>query len=115
MTTTNGGGYGMWWGTSFASPVVAGVAALTLGANPSLSAQQLVTLLEQNSDDLGASGYDAQFGYGRVNAYRTVAAAGGTIRIQPATTSPSSSSAAVRLLHAHPGERGRRIVYGLER
>jgi hypothetical protein len=85
VTTTAGGGYGGVSGTSFSSPIAAGVAALVLSRNPSLSAQQLVTLLEQNSDDLGAPGYDPIFGWGRVNASRAVVAAGGG-----ATTPPPS-------------------------
>jgi thermitase len=75
LTTTLGGGYGYWWGTSFSAPIVSGVAALALGANPSLSAPALVNLLEQNADDLGAPGFDSSFGWGRVNAFRTVSAA----------------------------------------
>ncbi|HLX71676.1 MAG TPA: S8 family serine peptidase [Verrucomicrobiae bacterium] len=75
--------FGAWQGTSFASPVVAGVAALVLSANPTLSNDQVVSLLEQSADDLGAPGYDAYFGYGRVNALRAVslasAAPGATI------------------------------------
>src|SRR5262249_39763771 len=53
---------------------VAGVAALALSANPTLSNTQLVSALEQNADDLGPAGYDSSFGYGRVNAFRTVTA-----------------------------------------
>src|SRR5207248_8873402 len=49
VTTTNGGGYGAWYGTSFASPIAAGVAALALSLRPSLSNSALVSLLEQNS------------------------------------------------------------------
>src|SRR5205085_11926954 len=49
LTTNDGGGYGAWWGTSFSSPIAAAVGALALSANPSLTASQLVTLLEQNS------------------------------------------------------------------
>ncbi|MDE3167223.1 MAG: S8 family serine peptidase [Acidobacteriota bacterium] len=75
LTTTNGGGYAYWYGTSFASPIATGVAALALGANPALSASGLVTLLEANSDDLGAAGYDPYYGWGRVNAAKAVAAA----------------------------------------
>src|SRR5579871_2035088 len=56
LTTNNGGGYGYWSGTSFASPIVAGVAALVLSLQPSLSNSALVSLLENNSDDLGAAG-----------------------------------------------------------
>ena len=67
--------YGPWRGTSFASPAVAAVAALMLSANPSLSNTQLVSLLEQGADDVGAAGYDSSFGYGRVNALRAVSVA----------------------------------------
>lgn len=85
MTTNNGGGYGQWYGTSFASPVAAGVAALALSLRPSLSNSALVSLLEQNSDDLGAPGFDPSFGWGRVNAYKVVSAAAslGTDTIPP--------------------------------
>ncbi len=86
VTTTAGGGYGGVSGTSFSSPIAAGVAALVLSRNPSLSAQQLVTLLEQNSDDLGTPGYDQIFGWGRVNASRAVVAAGGGSLPPPTVT-----------------------------
>jgi thermitase len=95
MTTTSGGGYGGVSGTSFSSPIAAGVAALVLSRNPSLTAQQLVTLLEQNSDDLGAAGFDQIFGWGRVNASRAVVAAGGGSTTPPSVTisnPPPSSS-----------------------
>ncbi len=75
LSTMTGGGYGYWYGTSFAAPIAAGVAALALAVNPSLSAGDLVTLLEQNADDLGPQGRDAYFGWGRVNAFRAVQAA----------------------------------------
>src|SRR5439155_24952124 len=45
--------YGSWRGTSFASPIVAGVAALAASANPSLSNTQIVSLLEATADDRG--------------------------------------------------------------
>jgi subtilisin family serine protease len=69
--------YGSWRGTSFASPVVAGVAALAVSANPSLSNTQLVSLLEATADDRGAAGYDVAFGFGRVNAFRALTVATG--------------------------------------
>jgi subtilisin family serine protease len=64
--------YGAWRGTSFASPIVAGVAALVVSANPLLSSTQIVSVLEQSADDVGAPGRDALFGYGRVNAANAV-------------------------------------------
>jgi subtilisin family serine protease len=71
LTTMNGGGYGYWNGTSFSSPVAAGVAALLLAASPDLTADQLVATLKQTADAVGDANY---FGAGRVNAYRAVLA-----------------------------------------
>ena len=62
-------------GTSFSSPLTAGVAALALSRNPALSNVQLASLLTANTDDLGAAGYDIYFGSGRLNAAKVVAAA----------------------------------------
>jgi hypothetical protein len=89
LTTTSGGGYGYWYGTSLASPVAAGVGALVLARNPSLSASGLVNILKQNSDDLGSPGFDQNYGWGRVNAYRAVAAAGGSPQPPPPPPPPS--------------------------
>ncbi len=97
LTTNTGGSYASWSGTSFASPVAAGVAALVLSERPSLSASSLVSLLEKNSDDLAAPGFDTSFGYGRVNAYKAVAAAqtlGGSDTTDPTVTITSPSAGA---------------------
>jgi len=67
--------YSSWRGTSLASPIVAGVAALMAAAQPSLSNGQIVSLLEQTADDLGTPGFDSFFGFGRVNAGRAVSGA----------------------------------------
>ena len=80
-TTNNGGGYGAWNGTSFSSPLTAGLAALVLSVNPLLSAQQVKDIMVQNSDDLGVAGFDQYFGFGRINAARTIDAAKGFIAL----------------------------------
>lgn len=74
-TTSRGGLYGSWSGTSFSAPATAGVAALILSANPSLTGSQVETILKQSADDLGTAGYDTSYGWGRVNAARAVAMA----------------------------------------
>ena len=88
-TTVKGGGYGSWYGTSFSSPIVAGVAALILSLNPQLSNSQVVDILTKTSDDLGSAGYDIYFGFGRVNAYRALQQAAITVPPPADTSAPS--------------------------
>jgi subtilisin family serine protease len=75
LTTTNGGGYASVSGTSFSSPITAGLGALILSVNPKLTAQQVVDIIKQNGDDLGTAGFDQYFGYGRINAAKSILAA----------------------------------------
>jgi subtilisin family serine protease len=74
-TTARFGIYGVGGGTSFASPTVAGVAALVFSINPALTGKQVENLMKLNADDLGLAGWDSLFGDGRINAARAVAAA----------------------------------------
>ncbi|MBI3156400.1 MAG: S8 family serine peptidase [Burkholderiales bacterium] len=78
-TTKKGGSYWYCWGTSFASPVTAGVVALMMSANSSLTAAEVEKLLYGTAADLGAAGRDTQFGYGRVDAAAAVAAAANAV------------------------------------
>lgn len=71
-TTKNGGGYGSVSGTSFASPITAGVVALIMSADPGLTPAEVESTLEISADDLGAPGWDPEYGYGRVNAANAV-------------------------------------------
>ncbi|HYP18930.1 MAG TPA: S8 family peptidase [Chloroflexia bacterium] len=59
-------------GTSFSGPFVAGVAALVLSSNPSLSAEQVGFVIMDSSEDLGEPGPDIHYGNGRLNAFRAV-------------------------------------------
>ncbi|MBZ4187645.1 S8 family peptidase [Niabella beijingensis] len=61
----------MWrgfFGTSAACAEVSGVVALMLSIKPTLTEAQVRSILQSTATDMGASGYDSQFGYGRVNA-----------------------------------------------
>jgi serine protease len=62
-------------GTSMATPHVAGVAALILAANPSLTMDEVKDVLTSTATDLGTPGYDLEYGYGLVDAYAAVLAA----------------------------------------
>jgi len=82
--------YGLWYqddtnynvaysGTSMATPMVAGLAALLLAKDPSLSAVQLRDIIRATADDgVGdpledTPGFDIYHGYGRINCYRALA------------------------------------------
>ena len=63
-------------GTSHACPLVAGVAALMLSVNPSLTPSEIENIIKTTADKVG--GYDYvngrcnEMGYGRLNAYAAV-------------------------------------------
>lgn len=90
LTTNRGGGYGSWNGTSFSSPMAAGLAALIWSADPTLTNAQVLDIMTQNADDLGTSGFDIYFGYGRINASASLAAVIGSPKVSD-TTEPSVS------------------------
>lgn len=89
LTTNSGGGYGSWYGTSFSSPISAAVAGLVLSIQPGMSNTSLVSLLESTADPLGGyTGWNQYFGYGQVDAYKAVLAAGSA----PSSTTPPAVS-----------------------
>ncbi|NMG22755.1 S8 family serine peptidase [Brasilonema bromeliae] len=55
-------------GTSAGVPNVTGVASLVWSLNSNLTATQIKTILSETAYDLGAPGYDTEYGYGFVNA-----------------------------------------------
>lgn len=67
-------------GTSSSTPLVAGICALMLSANPDLTAKEVKSILESTADKIGSpsdysNGHSRKFGYGRVNADKAVAEA----------------------------------------
>lgn len=59
-------------GTSAATPFAAGVCALIIARNNSLTADQVQDILEETADDIGTAGFDNETGHGRVNAFKAV-------------------------------------------
>ncbi len=80
-TTKNGGGYGAASGTSFASPATAAVVALVMAANDTLGPDDVEQILKATAIDLGDAGWDANYGYGRVDARAAVDLAIATIPV----------------------------------
>ena len=68
-------GYSYEVGTSMAAPHVSGTAALLWSTNPSLTRDQVESILFETADDLGPPGRDDRYGYGRVNVQRAIATA----------------------------------------
>jgi MYXO-CTERM domain-containing protein len=66
-------------GTSAATPIAAGVAALVLAANPELTYQEVIETLQSTAEQVGGvdytDGHNIRYGYGRVHALRAVAVA----------------------------------------
>ncbi len=66
-----------WSGTSFSAPHVAGVAALLLSVDPTLTPGEVRRAMDSTATDLGRAGYDQRYGFGLVDACRAVVAVGG--------------------------------------
>ena len=73
-TTNSGGGYGFASGTSFASPLAAGVAALIFSIGPAFSPDQVRNFLTSTAQPISASGMGAGLlnALGAVNAAQSV-------------------------------------------
>jgi subtilisin family serine protease len=61
-------------GTSMATPHVTGLAALILGKDAKLTPDQVETIIERNTTDLGVPNYDTTFGWGLINSKAALAA-----------------------------------------
>lgn len=59
-------------GTSMATPHVSAAAAVVWAAKPTLTNNQLLTLLTSTATDLGTAGKDNNFGYGLVNPLKAI-------------------------------------------
>lgn len=70
-------------GTSMAAPIVAGIAALTRRINPGASARDVIRALKETATRPAGSGWNAELGWGIVNAAAAVTAVRGIDRTAP--------------------------------
>jgi subtilisin family serine protease len=66
-----------WSGTSVAAPLVTGAVALMMSVDSSLTPGQITDIITDSADDLGDSGWDQEFGWGLLDAYKAVSEAEG--------------------------------------
>ncbi len=91
--------YVSWSGTSQAAPHVSAVAALMLAVDCTLSNADLRSALEETAVDLGDTGFDEVFGYGRLDAESAVESVGG---MPTATNTPSVTPTATATATTSP-------------
>ncbi len=68
-STSDGGGYSSFSGTSGATPHVCGTVALVLSINPNLTPAEVSMIIQTTAVEKGAPGKDNRYGAGRIDAY----------------------------------------------
>lgn len=76
-------GYGRMSSTHAASPHVAGLAALVWSVNPTLTPDEVESIIEGTAVDLGEPGWDEYFGHGRIDANAAVRATPHYLEVEP--------------------------------
>ena len=87
-TTTTGGGTVNASGTSYSTPIVAGLASLIWSIDMNFTPEQVESILKESSVDLGPVGWDEKFGTGRVDALAALTMATQMKGPEPDTTNP---------------------------
>jgi serine protease len=102
-TTLLGGDsrYAFLAGTSMATPIVAGAAALVRDLNPDLHAVDVLRILKQTAQRPAGTGWTGSLGWGIVDADAALTVAGRLDRRAPSSsvTAPASASGATVVLH----------------
>ena len=101
FSTTVGSRYAGASGTSFATPVFAGVVAALFSINPTLSSEEIIEILKTSAEDLGVIGWDRFYGWGRIHFGRAAMSAHQTL---PALLEIQQTSDGVRVMGSYrPG------------
>ena len=96
-------------GTSMASPIVAGLAALVRDRRPDLPARQVAAIIEATAVDRGAPGRDPAYGAGVIDAEAALRAA--TTPVVPVVAPPPPPPAPATATATTPLRRSARIAY----
>lgn len=91
-STLPGNNYGLMSGTSMATPMVSGAAALIEATWPTLTPQQVASILLTTATDLGAPGVDSTYGHGLLNVRVAMSPVGGTYFLSTGGGSTTTTS-----------------------
>lgn len=100
-STVPGAGYDTYDGTSMATPHVAGVAGLIRSVNKDLTSDQVRQILRNTAVNAGSAN---EYGYGIVNAYAAVQAAGGQIVDPPVGSTKTVTTISTDYTYYYRGE-----------
>ncbi|MGN6385534.1 MAG: S8 family serine peptidase, partial [Verrucomicrobiota bacterium] len=76
-------------GSSYATPLAAGLAAFILSVNPALTPAQIIDIMKTSALDLGVAGWDQYFGWGRLDFGKIAEATFATLPISKIAVEPS--------------------------
>src|SRR5262249_33223917 len=102
VAISNAGGFPLcppfcdFFGTSAAAPHSAGVAALLLDQDPTLTPAEVKAALTRGAVDIGARGFDEASGFGRLDAVAAASTLTASTSTSTTTTSTSSTSTTTR-------------------
>lgn len=99
FSTTINSGYSAGTGTSYATPLFAGVVAGLFSINPLLSGADVIEILKSSALDLGTPGWDQFFGWGRINY---AAAAQAAWQSRPRILSIEHGSTEITIVASNP-------------
>lgn len=97
VTTSDGGGYSSFSGTSGATPHVCGTVALLLSVNPDLTPEEVSMIIQTTAVEKGAPGKDNRYGAGRIDAYEAYLLAAAMIPVELSSFTASANENSVTL------------------
>lgn len=110
FSTTTNNSYSAGTGTSYATPLFCGMAAVLMSINPNLGPEEIIGLLQATARDLGPPGWDQFYGWGRIDFGAAARAAAATL---PAITGIHRQDGAMVISAAlKPGDRYRLLRAG---
>ncbi|MBL8473509.1 MAG: S8 family serine peptidase [Rhodocyclaceae bacterium] len=102
LSTYNNGGYVYMSGTSMATPVVSGAAALIKSRWTKLTAPQIADIIFVTATDLGAPGVDAIYGHGLLNVAAAMQPVG-TLQVKTTSGWVAAATASMQISPALSG------------